>query len=125
MGLNRYFDFTRRQLWFVGLLSATAVMLATFTFIRSHASSQQAPPEYAPITTETENNYEGFFQVDINTAPLDSLELVRHLGPVLSRRIVEYRQNHRFDSLADLTNIPGIGPATLEKIRPFLKVSAE
>ena len=125
VGLNRYFDFTRKQLWFVGFLAAAAVLMATFTFIRSYASSRNEPPKYALVGTAEASEFEGFFRVDVNTAPLDSLELIKYLGPVLSKRIVEYRQEHRIDSLEDLTRIEGIGPATLDKIRPFLKVSPE
>lgn len=56
--------------------------------------------------------------VDINEA--DESELVRlpGVGPVLAKKIAEYRQeNGKFKSSEDLIKIKGIGPAKLEKIQ--------
>jgi competence protein ComEA len=74
---------------------------------------------HAPVAAE---DYEGSFLLDPNTAPVDSLELLAGIGPVLAHRIVEYRRQHRFEEVEDLTDVPGIGEKTLLSIRHFLKV---
>jgi len=40
------------------------------------------------------------------------------IGPVLARRIVEGRPYARVE---DLLKVKGIGPATLERLRPYLR----
>jgi len=66
--------------------------------------------------------YSATFTCDPNHSPADSLELLPGIGPVLAQRIVDYRKTHRFDSLADLKNVDGIGDKLLETISPYLKV---
>jgi competence protein ComEA len=57
--------------------------------------------------------------VDINTADAAALEALPGVGPAIAQRIVEHReQNGPFSSVDALTEVSGIGPATLEKIRP-------
>ncbi len=60
-------------------------------------------------------------KIDINTASLDIIETLPHIGPVTAKSIVEYRRVHgKFRNVNDLTNVKGIGQKTLEKIRPYL-----
>jgi comEA protein len=60
--------------------------------------------------------------VHINRADLSSLQNVKGLGPVLARRILDFRlQNGPFQSLNDLLKIKGIGEKTFSKISPFLR----
>jgi competence protein ComEA len=50
------------------------------------------------------------------------LSLLPGVGETLARRIVESRSKHgRFADLDDLRRVRGIGPKTLERIRPFLR----
>jgi competence protein ComEA len=59
--------------------------------------------------------------LDLNRSSATDLENVPGLGPVLAGRIVEQRQRQGdFRSLDELRKVQGIGPATLERIRPFL-----
>ena len=56
--------------------------------------------------------------VSINKADASELESIRGIGPMLAQRIVQFREsNGRFEHLEDLTRVPGIGPAKLEKIK--------
>ena len=58
-------------------------------------------------------------RLSLNTATERELELlVPGVGPVTAARIVAARP---FESVEDLLNVSGIGPATLEKIRPYVK----
>jgi len=57
---------------------------------------------------------QGVSSIDINTAPLEELEEIIGIGPVLAQRIIEARP---FDSLDDLIKVKGIGETTLQKIK--------
>ncbi len=61
--------------------------------------------------------------ININTAAAAELELLPGIGPALAARIVEHRTRHgRFRSVDELDHVSGIGPRTLEKIRPHATV---
>lgn len=61
--------------------------------------------------------------VNINTADSALLQTVPGIGPTIASRIIAYREaNGPFQKVDDLLKVSGIGPATLEKIRPYLTV---
>ncbi|WP_161522294.1 ComEA family DNA-binding protein [Bifidobacterium xylocopae] len=61
--------------------------------------------------------------VDLNAADAGQLESIKGIGPVTARKIIEYRSKiGRFSSTDQLLQVGGIGPKTLEKIRPKLVV---
>ncbi|SMO58792.1 phospholipase D-like domain-containing protein [Gracilimonas mengyeensis] len=63
------------------------------------------------------------YPININTADEATLQLLPGIGPAYSKRIVEYRlQNGSFKDVSELTLIKGIGPKTLEKLRPITTV---
>ncbi|OGQ33283.1 MAG: hypothetical protein A3B79_03135 [Deltaproteobacteria bacterium RIFCSPHIGHO2_02_FULL_50_15] len=58
---------------------------------------------------------------DINRATFEEIQAIPGLGPALSRRLVEDRAlNGPFLSEKDLLRVLGIGPKTLQKIRPHI-----
>jgi len=52
--------------------------------------------------------------VNINRATEEELQQLKGIGPVLARRIVEARP---FETIDNLTQVEGIGPKTLERLR--------
>jgi len=61
------------------------------------------------------------FTVDVNTAPAVELAQLPGLGPATAARIVDYRNEHGpFAGPEALLAVPGIGPVTLDAIRPHL-----
>ena len=65
-------------------------------------------------------------KVNINKANSAALqENLSGIGPVKAQAIIDYRRKHgAFKRLDDLTNVPGIGETTLEKIRRDLSLSS-
>jgi len=63
------------------------------------------------------------FRLNVNTTNWQTLSLVPGLGETLSRRIIEVRDSEfagKFNTLDDLRKVRGIGPKSLEKLRPYL-----
>ncbi|MDP9329149.1 MAG: helix-hairpin-helix domain-containing protein [Actinomycetota bacterium] len=65
----------------------------------------------------------GTVLVNINTASETELEALSGVGPVLAGAIIQYRTEHGpFASIDDLVDVSGIGPSTLEELRPQVTV---
>ncbi|MGH2698737.1 MAG: helix-hairpin-helix domain-containing protein [Actinomycetota bacterium] len=61
--------------------------------------------------------------VNINTADASLLDTIPEVGPATAQAIIEYRtQIGTFTSVEQLIEVSGIGPATLEAMRPFVTV---
>ncbi|MDN5758367.1 MAG: helix-hairpin-helix domain-containing protein, partial [Tomitella sp.] len=61
--------------------------------------------------------------VDLNSATAEELESLPGVGPVTSGAILDWReQNGRFTSVDQLTEVKGIGPATLADLREAVTV---
>lgn len=60
--------------------------------------------------------------LDLNTATEKELQAIKGIGPVLSARIIAGRP---YKTVSDLIKVRGIGPKTLEKIRPYLTVGKD
>ena len=61
--------------------------------------------------------------VNVNTATEPELESLTGVGPVTANAIIQYRTEHGpFATVDDLMNVSGIGPATLEELRPQVTV---
>ena len=61
------------------------------------------------------------FLVDINKADWPELAELPEVGETLARRIVDSRvKDGEFRDHDDLRRVRGIGPATLERVRPYL-----
>lgn len=62
-------------------------------------------------------------RINVNHAELDTLCLLRGIGPATARRIIEYRTQHGpFTEIEQLDEVKYIGPVTLDGIREHVKV---
>lgn len=59
-------------------------------------------------------------RIDPNRAPAAELTRLPGVGPALAERIVAARRDDRFRVAADLGRVSGIGPATLARLEPHL-----
>jgi competence ComEA-like helix-hairpin-helix protein len=63
------------------------------------------------------------FRLDLNQANKFELVQLPGVGTKLAETIVEYRRaNGDFRSIDDLREVSGVGPATLDGLRPYLTV---
>ena len=81
------------------------------------------PETFAPIITELSGGYkisDGRVLININQADADLLMTLPGIGPSLAQRIADYRGEHgTLETLDDLLNVSGIGPAALEKLKEW------
>jgi competence ComEA-like helix-hairpin-helix protein len=89
------------------------------------SSAPPAPPAPAwsgPPAGAGSSGPRGPDVVDLNRADAAALEALPGVGPVLAARIVAYRDSvGGLTSPDDLLSVRGIGAATLERLRPWLR----
>lgn len=79
---------------------------------------QAEPWPQSLLNKEREKN-----KIDLNQATTDELQLIPGLGPTLSKRIVEYRENHgQFQKIEDIMQVQGIGLKTFQKLQNYITV---
>jgi len=62
-------------------------------------------------------------KININTACIQELQLIPHIGPVLAQNIIDYRiQNGPFKTIEELVKVKKIGLKTLNKIKMSITV---
>ena len=78
------------------------------------------------IEIDRASRLEARYLVDINSADWPELAELPDVGETLARRIVESRAAAgAFKDHGDLRRVRGIGPLTLEKLRPYLLPMAD
>ncbi len=118
--VESHFWLTRGDQLIFGLLSFVALALLGVYWIRlSNWGTRTVEIERLP-TRQAE------FRIDVNSATWVEWGQIEGIGDGLARRIVADReQNGPFRSVDDLTRVRGIGPKTLEHLRPWVRVSSE
>ena len=96
------------------------VELAAFeNFLRTVSQDSQHLPSPTPISSAVAPTA----QVDLNAATYNDLVKLPGIGPVMAKRILEFRATQgRFKRLQDLRKVKGIGAKTYEKLAPWLIV---
>lgn len=96
------------------------VALALLVFHAALALRTNSPPTKGHATVADIR-----LRLDPNHATAAELTLLPRIGPKLAENIVVYRAGSMlappFGSPEDLGRVPRIGPAAIEKLRPFLR----
>ena len=107
----------------------TATQRATSNVAAPRVTVEPADRNADPTTTvgrsSTESATTGAVTapININTASAADLEALPGIGPVLSERIIAYRDEHGpFATVDDLAAVTGISVATVERLRPLVTV---
>jgi competence protein ComEA len=83
------------------------------------------------VTVESDKNIEEVYssssspsdQININTADDNTLQSLPGIGPVLSKKIIDYRnQNGLFEVIDDIKDVSGIGEKKFEGIKDLICV---
>jgi competence protein ComEA len=81
------------------------------------------PPAPAPYPRSGQRKLQpGDPPVDVNAAGVEQLMTIPGVGPVTAQNILAARAAGPFKAVEDLDRVKGIGPKTLEKLRPFVVV---
>lgn len=100
--------------------------LATLGLSRAPRHPSPPPPKPRPVRpgpTEAADPLTRGEPLDLNEASAADLELLPRIGPTLAARVVEDRAARGpFSTVGELTRVRGIGPRTLERLRPHLMV---
>ena len=59
-------------------------------------------------------------KISINSASLEQLQDIPHIGPALASRIIEYRKTKMFESLEELLNVKGISENLFNEIKEYI-----
>ena len=92
-----------------GAVTATAWLLRDVSYISDSVGGLFAPAK-------------GSLVVNVNTATRDELETLPGIGPALAA-LIEAGRPYR--AVSDLERVKGIGPRTVESLRPYVRVEGE
>ncbi len=63
-------------------------------------------------------------KLDLNTATVEELQVVRGVGPRLAARIIDHREkNGPFARFEDVEDVKGVGPKLASKLAAFVDVT--
>jgi competence protein ComEA len=97
------------------LVMAALLSVAVYWVVRGGASGRL-------IEIDRANPRVVQFQLDVNQADWPEFSVLPGIGETLARRIVESRRAAGpFAQIDQLQRVRGIGPKTLEQIRPYLR----
>ena len=122
--INDFFGFSAKQLKALWVLIALGILSLIYLLISDYSSPIRSGEELTIYVGGSDQTYQTVFTVDLNTSPVDSLELIPGIGPVFSERIIAYRDSAgSFQTTEEITKVRGIGYKLYHKIKGYLKVS--
>lgn len=113
----------RRSLWRWPVVIGLVAMLAAGTIVilgRTEMLNPHRHPGRAIPSESTDLRSTQIDVVNVNTAWKQQIEAIPYVSPAIAERIMADRP---YASVDDLIRVRGIGPKTLERIRPYVRVS--
>lgn len=108
------------------LIVTLAIGIIVGVFDRKEGGNSVSQPASGRPAASTRTLCADFRKLDLNTAGVEELVILPGIGPRKAEAIVEYRErNGRFREVHQLTQVKGIGEKTVERIAPYVFVSAE
>ena len=99
-----------------------AMVLADGEQVRVPRVGEPAPPS-PPASSAASPAGAPAAPVDLNRATAAELEALPGVGPATATAIITWRgENGGFRRVDDLLEVPGIGPARLERLRPHVRI---
>lgn len=107
---------------FMNKMKGILVILISMAMAFSFSPAMAAAKADKNKTATEETKVAASVMVDVNTADVAELTEIPGIGPKTAEAIVAYRKDvGQFKTLEDLIEVKGIGLKKLEKMRPFLK----
>ena len=108
----------------IGLALSCLVVSESCRWQASQAGNESTPPVRQERTPLPSNAFEPGNRLDINSAGSRELESLPGIGPVLARRIVEFRtKNPPFRRVEEILIIRGIGRRKFEALQDRIQVA--
>ena len=119
-------SFTPTQLIFLLIIAAVALVAHA---VNAHRRTGTAAPSDRPAQTlrlpnpDLRQRLLLGIPVSINEIGAEDLRLIPGISTRLAKRIIDYRRDHGpFETWRCLQAVHGLGPKTLEKLRPYVKI---
>jgi competence protein ComEA len=101
---------------------AAALLISLAAFLLGLHTYRSLPLAARP--TELHAAEDGPYRIDLNRASPAELQSLPGVGPKLAEAIETHRrENGEFQSVDDLTQVRGVGPANLARIRPWVSAA--
>ena len=106
-------------------LAFVGVCIAVFLLVGSYHWAKLSGWGELPLEIDRQATHRYDYKIDINSAGLIEWTQIEGIGEVTAQKIIDDRAaNGPFRDIADLQRIKGIGPATVAKIRPYLRLNS-
>lgn len=111
---------SRADQWFLAAVVGTALVLMLVHWVRLSGWGSEV------VEIDRQNSRWREYRVDINSANWIEWTQLEGIGQTMAERIVADREaNGPFRDFDDLQRVKGIGPKTVERLRPWLRMGAE
>ena len=77
------------------------------------------------INSDSDEKAEEVKKIDINNADIEELKILPGVGPVIAKRIIEYRKIHgRFNTIEEIMKVKGIGKKKFKEMKDMITVKS-
>lgn len=96
---------------------AQANVIAVPSIVPAEPAVASTSESLAEATDESKSG-----KIKLNSATQAELESLPQIGPAKAKAIIDYRTQHLFKTINELDNVKGIGPKTMEQLRPLIEL---